>query len=77
MITGILMWELFSGGKTPYPSFSNPQVFEEVSSVHLLSLCCEPREWVWSGGASVKGQEWVCTDGRWVWSEGVSAKGKE
>lgn len=28
---GILMWELFTGGKTPYPTFSNPQVLDEVT----------------------------------------------
>jgi tyrosine-protein kinase Tec len=33
---GILMWELFSGGKTPYPSFTNPQVFEEVLKGYRL-----------------------------------------
>ena len=29
---GILMWELWSGGKTPYPTFTNPQVLDEVMS---------------------------------------------
>jgi tyrosine-protein kinase Tec len=29
---GILMWELWSGGKTPYPAFTNPQVLDEVYS---------------------------------------------
>lgn len=24
------MWELWSGGKTPYPAFTNPQVLDEV-----------------------------------------------
>ena len=28
---GILMWELWTGGKTPYPTFSNPQVLDEVT----------------------------------------------
>ena len=28
---GILMWELWTGGKTPYPTFSNPQVLDEVN----------------------------------------------
>ena len=28
---GILLWELWSGGKTPYPTFTNPQVLDEVS----------------------------------------------
>lgn len=28
---GILLWELWSGGKTPYPAFTNPQVLDEVS----------------------------------------------
>ena len=28
--SGVLVWELFSGGKTPYPTFSNAQVLDEV-----------------------------------------------
>lgn len=35
---GILMWELWTGGKTPYPTFSNPQVLDEVRSYTRL-LC--------------------------------------
>ena len=27
---GILQWELWTGGKTPYPTFTNPQVLDEV-----------------------------------------------
>ena len=27
---GILLWELWTGGKTPYPAFTNPQVLDEV-----------------------------------------------
>jgi len=27
---GILLWELWSGGKTPYPTFTNSQVLDEV-----------------------------------------------
>ena len=30
------MWELWSGGKTPYPTFTNPQVLDEVMSYTLL-----------------------------------------
>ncbi len=30
LIKGILLWELWSGGKTPYPAFTNPQVLDEV-----------------------------------------------
>ncbi|XP_065838243.1 tyrosine-protein kinase BTK-like [Oscarella lobularis] len=33
---GILMWELFSGGKTPYPTFSNAQVLQEVLDGYRL-----------------------------------------
>ena len=33
---GILLWELFTAGKTPYPSFTNPQVFEEVLKGYRL-----------------------------------------
>ena len=29
-IPGILLWELWSGGKTPYPTFTNSQVLDEV-----------------------------------------------
>lgn len=32
-ILGVLMWELFTGGKTPYPTFSNAQVLQEVGRV--------------------------------------------
>ena len=35
---GILMWELWTGGKTPYPTFSNPQVLDEVHPVVVI-LC--------------------------------------
>ena len=28
--TGILLWELWTGGKTPYPTFTNSQVLDEV-----------------------------------------------
>lgn len=27
---GILLWELWTGGKTPYPTFTNSQVLDEV-----------------------------------------------
>ena len=30
------MWELFSGGKTPYPTFSNAQVLQEVLDGYRL-----------------------------------------
>lgn len=34
---GILLWELWSGGKTPYPTFTNSQVLDEVcvTCVHV------------------------------------------
>lgn len=32
---GILMWELWTGGKTPYPTFSNPQVLDEVINCYM------------------------------------------
>ena len=35
---GILMWELWTGGKTPYPTFSNPQVLDEVNS-DVIDIC--------------------------------------
>ena len=34
---GILMWELFTGGKTPYPTFSNPQVLDEVINCYIYT----------------------------------------
>ena len=30
LILGILLWELWTGGKTPYPTFTNSQVLDEV-----------------------------------------------
>jgi tyrosine-protein kinase Tec len=30
------MWELFTGGKTPYPTFSNAQVLQEVLDGYRL-----------------------------------------
>lgn len=33
---GILLWELWTGGKTPYPAFTNPQVLDEVCLCHVL-----------------------------------------
>ena len=35
---GILMWELWTGGKTPYSTFSNKQVLDEVLPVVVI-LC--------------------------------------
>ncbi|XP_062514060.1 tyrosine-protein kinase Tec-like [Corticium candelabrum] len=32
----VLMWELFTGGKTPYPTFSNAQVLQEVLDGYRL-----------------------------------------
>ena len=29
------MWELWTGGKTPYPTFSNPQVLDEVTGCYI------------------------------------------
>ena len=29
-LSGILLWELWTGGKTPYPTFTNSQVLDEV-----------------------------------------------
>ena len=37
---GILCWEIFSGGRTPYPTFSNHQVVDEVSK---KVSCCKFR----------------------------------
>jgi hypothetical protein len=34
------MWELFTGGKTPYPTFSNAQVLQEVSGTFLDIVIC-------------------------------------
>ena len=39
---GILLWELWSGGKTPYPAFTNPQVLDEVRQHYLFSLFLPP-----------------------------------
>nr|CAB3226467.1 tyrosine-protein kinase Btk29A [Phallusia mammillata] len=33
---GVLMWELFTGGKTPYRAFSNTEVVERVAQGHRL-----------------------------------------
>eukprot|EP00117_Sycon_ciliatum_P039810 scpid36624/ scgid29356/ Tyrosine-protein kinase BTK; Bruton tyrosine kinase len=33
---GILVWELFTGGKTPYPSFNNSQVLDQVLDGYRL-----------------------------------------
>ena len=32
------MWELWSGGKTPYPAFTNPQVLDEVRTKIKIDL---------------------------------------
>ncbi|XP_065886239.1 tyrosine-protein kinase TXK-like isoform X2 [Dysidea avara] len=51
---GILMWELWTGGKTPYPTFSNPQVLDEVLRGYRLErpTYCPPEvyelmRWCW------------------------------
>lgn len=35
---GILLWELWTGGKTPYPAFTNPQVLDEVLLLTMNTL---------------------------------------
>lgn len=41
---GILLWELWTGGKTPYPAFTNPQVLDEVLMGYRLDRpkACPP-----------------------------------
>jgi hypothetical protein len=35
---GILCYEIFSGGKSPYATLTNPQVAEEVSFYYIVQI---------------------------------------
>ena len=36
LILGILLWEVWTGGRTPYPTFTNSQTMDEVMMGYRL-----------------------------------------